>query len=475
MGFLNFTSQKRAIAYYRHSAEDKQENSVAIQRDHAQKLAKENNIEIIHEEADEGKSGLSADRAGFQKLLSNWVLNDEAPAFEYILVYDVSRWGRFQNPDEAAMYQYQCTKRGKKIIFVDKGMPREGQDLGAHLLTAVERYMAADYSRQLSNKVFYGSAKVSEQGYSAGGTACYGMSRLLLDVNKQPIRILKLGEHKQISNERVTFVPSDDETTQTVKEIFELCVTHSYDPREIATILNDRKIPSAKGSEWDREKILRVLNNETYMGTRIYNKRWSRLKQKSKRNPRDEWIICPNAFPAVVAPEVFAKAQENLGYFVPSRTKQATYSIHKLRYVIYDDLKNLLRNKNIGEDDINLVLHNFPLTFSAAYIRHGIPHWCFTVSEKMKNFDSVIAVGLDVNGENYSGEIFNIPTTMFAEGNFMIFSKQEKLYSDLLIQPDNISGVLQTTLDTLVMQLSIQRLSTEMAGAENAEIVNAEV
>jgi DNA invertase Pin-like site-specific DNA recombinase len=66
MQFLKPTSAKKAVAYYRHSAEDKQENSVAIQREHAEKFAAKHNIEIIHEEADEGVSGLIANRPGFQ-------------------------------------------------------------------------------------------------------------------------------------------------------------------------------------------------------------------------------------------------------------------------------------------------------------------------------------------------------------------------------------------------------------------------
>ena len=82
---------KKAIAYYRHSAEDKQENSVPIQREHAEKFAREFGIEIIHEEADEGKTGLLASRPGFERLFNEWVLNDDAPSFDYVLVYDVSR------------------------------------------------------------------------------------------------------------------------------------------------------------------------------------------------------------------------------------------------------------------------------------------------------------------------------------------------------------------------------------------------
>ena len=474
MTFLNFSGQKRAIAYYRHSAEDKQENSVAIQRDHAIKFAKEYDMEIIHEEADEGKSGLSADRAGFQEILTSWVFNDRAPPFEYILVYDVSRWGRFQNPDEAAMYQYQCTKRGKKLIFIDKGMPRDDQALITHLQTSIERYMAADYSRQLSSKVFFGAAKISEQGYSAGGIACYGMSRLLLDATKQPIRILKFGEHKQISNERVTFIPSNDKATKAVKKIFSLCVTHSLDPIDIAEFLNQKKILAPRGGDWDREKVLKILMNESYTGTRIYNKTWCRLKQKSKRNPRSEWIICPNAFPAIVTPEVFKKAQVKLGYFMPSRSNQSTYAAHKLRHLIYDDLKNLLRNKNIHEDDMDIILHNLPLVFSTVFTRQSLPHWCFPITEKMKNFDSIIAIGIDLDKEGLFDEIFCIPTDRFNQSNFIILSKEDKALSEFLIPKEKISETLQIALDRAIELLSITKMDGEPVDIENAEIANTE-
>ena len=66
---------KTAIAYYRHSAEDKQENSVAIQRGHVEKFANKHHIEIIHEEVDEGVSGLLANRPGFERLFTNWIKN----------------------------------------------------------------------------------------------------------------------------------------------------------------------------------------------------------------------------------------------------------------------------------------------------------------------------------------------------------------------------------------------------------------
>ena len=58
--------RSRGVAYYRHSARDRQENSVAIQQELVQKRASEHGVDIVHEFADRGKSGLTAEgRDGF--------------------------------------------------------------------------------------------------------------------------------------------------------------------------------------------------------------------------------------------------------------------------------------------------------------------------------------------------------------------------------------------------------------------------
>jgi hypothetical protein len=52
----------RGVAYYRHSAEDQQKKSVAIQQDMVRKWAKDNGVEIIQEFAERGKTTKSARR-----------------------------------------------------------------------------------------------------------------------------------------------------------------------------------------------------------------------------------------------------------------------------------------------------------------------------------------------------------------------------------------------------------------------------
>ena len=429
---------KKAIAYYRHSAEDKQENSVPIQREHARKFSEQYQLEIIHEEADEGKTGLLATRPGFEKLFNDWILNPDAPQFDYVLVYDVSRWGRFQDQDEAAYYEFRCKQRGKKVIYISRGFPKEEQDLIVHLQTSIERYMAAEYSRQLSEKVFYGCMKVSEQGYSAGGTSCYGMTRLLLDANKKPIKTLKRGEWKSLSNERVTFAPANDENTEAVKEMFALLVKKWHTPKEIAGILNERQIPSASGGLWNSQKVIHVLTNETYTGSRIYNKTWGRLKQKMRQNPRNEWVIKPNAFDAVVESDVFREAQEHLYWLLDSKWKRGIYAINRVRRLIREDLRSILLKRGITYDEVEETLKKIPIIFGVRFYHDSTPHWCFLIEEASRNYDFVIGVSVAMDQHEPIDRFFLIPTKDFNIVNFNVFSEADERYGGYKIEQNKV-------------------------------------
>ncbi len=444
---LDHSKSKKAIAYYRHSAEDKQENSVPIQREHAQKFAKEYGIEIIHEEADEGKSGLLSTRPAFERLFNNWILNLDAQ-FDYVLVYDVSRWGRFQDQDEAAYYEFRCKQHGKKVVYVSRGFPKEEQQLISHLQTSIERYMAAEYSRQLSGKVFYGCVKVSQQGYSAGGTACYGMARVLLDEDKRPIRRLKKGEHKQIANERVTFEPLNDKTTDTVRDIFRLLVDEWCTPNEIAEHLNKKGTPSAAGGKWNRLKVIKILMNETYAGTRIYNKTWGRLKQKHRHNPRSEWVIHRNAFPAVVDPEIFSQAQEHLYWLLPSKWKRGVYLINRVKRLIREEVKKYLAQRGMSEDELAIKVTQLPVLFCVSACREAIPQWCFMIPEGKRRYN--LALGVSVNMENHDpiDRIFLLPTTDFGSANLITFSEKDSCFPDYHVQRNEIEQKFLSVLES---------------------------
>ena len=64
----------RAVTYYRHSAQDRQDNSIPIQQDQVQAWAKEHGVEIIREFCDAGRSGLNSEgRPAFTDMMEEWI------------------------------------------------------------------------------------------------------------------------------------------------------------------------------------------------------------------------------------------------------------------------------------------------------------------------------------------------------------------------------------------------------------------
>ena len=102
----------RAVAYYRHSVEDRHDNSLPIQRDQVREWAAKNGIEIIQEFTDAGRSGLtSEDRPAFAQMMDEWI--KRRADFTYILCLDASHWGRGASAASLAA----CEQRGKQLIF----------------------------------------------------------------------------------------------------------------------------------------------------------------------------------------------------------------------------------------------------------------------------------------------------------------------------------------------------------------------
>jgi len=303
----------RAVAYYRHSAKDRQENSVAIQQELVTKWAEENGVDIIHEFADRGKSGLTAEgREGFTDMINNWVKKRDD--FSFVLCLDVSRWGRFQDIDLSATYSAECKKHGKEVIYTTLGMPRPDDPLFPVYLQ-FERFRAAQTSKELSVKVFHGCLTIAKQGYWVGGNPPYGYDRLLLDEARHPVHVLEHYQKKSIQNQRVTLTPGDQKEVDVVRRIFrefikDSPVTHlTRGERLIADGLNRDGLRAARGGMWDAAKVHRILTNPMYAGTLVYNKTRQKLKTPRRRNPEDQWIKTSGAFEPVVDPEHFQQAQ----------------------------------------------------------------------------------------------------------------------------------------------------------------------
>jgi len=300
----------RAVAYYRHSAQDRQENSVAIQQEQVRQWARENGVEIIHEFADRGKSGLTAEgRDGFNDMMEKWI--KERRDFDFVLCLDVSRWGRFQDIDLSATYSAECKRHGKQVIYTTLGKPKPNDQL-YQVYVQFERFRAAQYSKELSDKVFRGCVHIAKQGYWAGGKPPYALGRLLLDEKRNPLQKLATGQRKSIQNQRVTLTLGDEVQVATVRRIFREFTETLRSIHDIAAALNRDGITSPGGGTWDRGKIRRILLNELYVGTLVYNRTSQKLKTPTRHNPKDQWVKSSRAFDSLVEPSMFDHAQRLL-------------------------------------------------------------------------------------------------------------------------------------------------------------------
>src|ERR1700682_4574929 len=89
-----------AAAYVRMSTEH-QQYSTSNQMDMIREYAKRRGMTIVQIYSDEGKSGLNIQGRDSLAQMIEDVQKAEAK-YSCILVYDISRWGRFQDADESA-------------------------------------------------------------------------------------------------------------------------------------------------------------------------------------------------------------------------------------------------------------------------------------------------------------------------------------------------------------------------------------
>jgi DNA invertase Pin-like site-specific DNA recombinase len=296
------TTLIRAAQYVRMSTEHQQystENQSAAIAEYAAR----HGMTIVRTFADAGKSGLRLDGRDALKELIEVVQSGKAD-FDVILVYDISRWGRFQDADESGHYEYLCRRAGIRVLYCAEQFENDGTPV-SNLFKGVKRMMAGEYSRELSAKVFRGQCRLIEMGYRQGGTAGYGLRRMLVDQTGKPKGLLDRGEHKSIQTDRVVLVPGPADELAVVRRMYRSFIEDRQVERQIADDLNRDGIVGEGGRPWTRSTVHEVLTNEKYLGNNVYNRVSFKLKQRRVRNPPEQWIRNDSAFESIVDPQDF--------------------------------------------------------------------------------------------------------------------------------------------------------------------------
>lgn len=268
--------------------------------------AQRHGFRIVKTYVDGGRSGLTLSRReGLRRLLSDVVAEERC--FDAILVYDVSRWGRFQDVDESAHYEFLCKAAGAALHYCAEPFKNDGS-LASTLMKTLKRSLAAEFSRELGVQVCLGKRARVAAGFFVGGRTPYGFKRKIVCGSPRRERVLEEGQHKYVRSERLILVHGQRDEVECVRKIFRYLINDRMPAREIARQLNSEGT-LFRGQRWTMSRVKYILSNPEYAGCSVWGRTSQRLGLQREKVAEKDWILKPNAFEPIVTPADFQLAE----------------------------------------------------------------------------------------------------------------------------------------------------------------------
>lgn len=293
----------RFAAQYVRMSTDRQDLSPIIQKHAIAKFAAENGFQIVRSYEDEGKSGVQlSNRPGLRELLR--AVTDEAP-FTEVLVYDVSRWGRFQDADAAAYYEYHCRLHGVQVTYIAESFVNDRSPASV-LIKSMRRVMAAEYSRDIAEKSRAGQERVICMGFHMGALPPLGYRRSSLSADGSRRVLLARGERKVALTDRVKWVLGPQAEVALVQRI---CAAYvgGVALEEIAGLLRADGWRTEKGRVVSTQSLKLLLKHEALIGNFVWGAKSKGGKVISRAPSR-----AAGSVPRIIDDETWNGIQERL-------------------------------------------------------------------------------------------------------------------------------------------------------------------
>jgi DNA invertase Pin-like site-specific DNA recombinase len=401
------TNDKIPAAQYLRMSTEHQQYSPDNQAAAIQRYAEEKGYDIVATYSDEGRSGVTiGGRSGLLQLLND--VEAGHSGLSAILVYDVSRWGRFQNPDEAAVYEVRCRWAGVPVHYVAEQFNNDGSVLSS-LMKTLKRAMAAEYSRELSAKVSEGHRRMLDRGFHQGGFPSYGLQRVLIDADGRRKQILRFREHKYLQSDRVILEPGPPEHVAIVNEVYTRYLGGELQC-SLVSALNERGDFQLNGRPWTEATMRRLLSSECYIGNVIWGKHDGKLGKVRRAVPKSNWIRKEAVFPPVVEPTLFWQVQAEIArrksrYSTDEMLVQLTRLLKK-----HGTLNKAVIDKAVGVASAPSIGRRFG-SLKAAYAQVGfqsLPNNKYTkisrrISTHAGKLGKELAKQLDITGLQHMG------------------------------------------------------------------------
>lgn len=285
--------------YIRLSKEDENEGpsgSVTNQQSLLHAFVREHRLDVYDTYIDDGWSGTSFDRPGFQRMLRDI----EAGKVNMVITKDLSRLGRDYIMTGHYMERYFPEKRVRYISLLD-GVDT-GIESSANDITPFRAIMNDMYAKDISKKIKSVKHDKQRKGEFIGGKPMYGYRMHPSEKNRIVI---------------------DEDAAPVVRRIFAMALAGTS-CRQIAVRLNEEGVlsPAAYAGltlschgpysgQWSSERITAMLKNETYIGNMVQG-RTARISYKTKkclRRQPQQWVVVEHTHEPLIDPETFRKVQ----------------------------------------------------------------------------------------------------------------------------------------------------------------------
>lgn len=289
------TEDYKVGIYLRLSREDErlgESSSISTQRELLLNYIKDNNLIFVDEYVDDGVSGTTFDREGFNRMIKDC----ENKKINMIITKDTSRLGR--DHIEFGFYvERYFPEHGIRYVAVNDGIDTASNSSANDMLVFKSAFNDM-YVKDISNKLRSSLNIKKKNGQFVGAYAPYGYYK---DPNDK---------HKLLIDEEASIV---------VRRIFNMFI-NGLSISNICDILTEEKVPTPSIHKnmkigqpnfhygvWSTRTVSDILQNPTYMGN-LTQCRQRKINYKSKKrvhNNKNNWLITENTVPAIVSKEIF--------------------------------------------------------------------------------------------------------------------------------------------------------------------------
>lgn len=322
--------QYKVGIYLRLSRDDGTDNesmSISNQRDLLTEYVNERGWEIEDTYIDDGFSGTTFDRPGFQRLIEDI----ENKRINMVIVKDLSRLGR--NYSQVGHYtDYFFPKHNVRFIALGDNVDSEKDNDFAGFLNVIYEHYAKDTSRKI---------KTTKKSQMKKGEF----------IGSQPA----LGYMRDPQDKHHLIIEPDG--AETVKRLFHL-YTMGESARHIAEVFNKEGIPTPRvhffsrigepnpytqdAETWGSATILRMLRNQVYIGHMVQGKRQKKNFKMKRRDviPEDQWVVVKNTHEPLIDEVTWNRVQsimsQNKRKTKPRLKKDGTVSLFSAKLFCAD-------------------------------------------------------------------------------------------------------------------------------------------